>query len=253
MSVPVLRPVKTAKDPLSLQAKQYLQDLIVRGSYQPGERLPAEEVFAAQLGISRPTLREALLHLQQEGVIVRKHGVGTFVAANAGRTLNSGLEVLESIERIASRAGIKVEMGSVQLEERDPTAVEMFNLGVSRPEPVLAAARTMLVDSRPAAYLLDVVPVELLTRADLDEAFTGSVLDLFIHKGTPVLSHSLTHLAAVAADAELAAQLQVRRETPLLCLEARLVSAGGKIVDFSLSYFVPGFFSFHIVRRIGAA
>ena len=71
--------LKINKTPLHLQAQQHLLDLIEDGTCQPGEKLPSEVDLAAQLGISRPTLREALLNLEQEDIIVRKHGVGTFV------------------------------------------------------------------------------------------------------------------------------------------------------------------------------
>ncbi len=75
-----LRRIKTTNSSLHYQAQLYLRDLIENGTYLPGQKFPSEGEFAGELGISRPTLREALHNLQAEGMIVRKHGVGTFVS-----------------------------------------------------------------------------------------------------------------------------------------------------------------------------
>lgn len=60
--------------------KQDLLSAIARGTYRPGDRLPSESDLTARYRISRPTVNRALRELQQEGVIVRVAGVGSFVA-----------------------------------------------------------------------------------------------------------------------------------------------------------------------------
>jgi GntR family transcriptional regulator len=246
-----VRPLKT-KSSLSIQAQQYLRDLIKQGTYQPGNQLPSESELAAQLGISRPTLREALRNLEVEGVIVRKHGVGTFVAPTYGHRLEAGLEVLESLESIALRIGLKTQMGEAVIEERPAQSVEMDGLGLDAPAQILSVARAILVDAQPVAYLWDAVPVEYLRKDDLDETFSGSVLDVLLKRGQLALAHSYTSLAAVVADASLARRLHIQRNAPLLKLEAKLYAQTGQVVDYSISYFVPGYFNFHVVRRISA-
>ena len=78
-----MQQLKIDKTPLYLQARQHLLALIEDGTFRPGEQLPSEADLAGQLGISRPTLREALQHLERQGLIVRKHGVGTFVSRHS--------------------------------------------------------------------------------------------------------------------------------------------------------------------------
>ena len=58
-------------------------------------------------------------------------------------------------------------------------------------------------------------------------------------------------LAAEAADGDVARWLHLQRGAPLLKLEAQLYAQDGRVVDYSLSYFVPGYFRFHVVRRVG--
>lgn len=246
-----MRPLKAVKVSLPNQTSQYVRELIANGDYQPGQQLPPESDFARQLGISRPTLREALHSLELEGIIFCRHGVGTFVAPTYGKKLESGLEVLESIERIASRIGLQTSMGKADIEERSASSAELKELGLEIPTQILSASRAILVDNKPVAYLKDILPLEYLRMDDLTDAFHGSVLDMLIRRGKPPLSYSLTKLAAVTADPVLASLLGISPHTPLMRLEARLFSQTNQVVDYSISHFVPGYYDFHVVRRIG--
>jgi GntR family transcriptional regulator len=247
-----LRRIKTTNVSLHDQAQHYLRDLIENGTYEPGQKFPSEGVFAEQLGISRPTLREALHNLQAEGMIVRKHGVGTFVSPAPANRLESGLEVLESIEHIASRRGFKTEMGKVEIEERLPKPDEIAGLECDPKEQVLSVARVILIEKKPVAHLWDVVLTKYLHKDELGEMFRGSVLDIFLKRGRPMLTYSLTGLAAIAVDRSLARQLEIQPKTPLLRLKARLFTQDNIVVDYSISYFVPDYFDFHVIRRIGS-
>src|SRR5271157_2855179 len=151
----VLRPIKTPNGSLPSQTQRYLRDLIQNGTYQPGHQLPSEGEIAEQLGISRPTLREALHHLEMDGFILRKQGVGTFVSPTYGQRFEDGLEVLESLEHIATRMGLATEMGKAEIEERPPKIYELSHLGRESGEiqSVLSVTRTILVKTRPVAYL----------------------------------------------------------------------------------------------------
>ena len=65
--------------------------------------------------------------------------------------------MLESIEHIASRRGIKTEMGKVEIEERPPKQNEISGLECDPSDHVLSVARTILIDKKPVAYLWDVI------------------------------------------------------------------------------------------------
>jgi GntR family transcriptional regulator len=246
-----LKPLKAVKVSLPVQTSQYIREMIESGQYTPGQQLPSEADLARQLGISRPTLREALHSLEQDGVIICRHGVGTFIAPTYGKRLENGLEVLESIERIASRIGLKTSMGEAEIEERMATQAELVELGLESPSRVLFAARAIFVDSRPVAYLRDILPVTYLRKDDLNGSFHGSIIDVLLKRGSPTLACSMTKMAAVTADSTLADLLGITVHSPLMRLEARLFSQNNHVVDYSISHFVPGYFDFHVVRRIG--
>jgi GntR family transcriptional regulator len=235
---------------LYAQASEALKRLVQGGSYAAGDRLPSEHELSQRLGISRPTLREALRLLEEEGMIMRRHGVGTFVAARRP-VIESGLEVLESIERMAERRGLSTRMEKATVEERLTTPRELTGLELSTETPVTSVTRVIMADGQRIARLTDVVPQVYLRQPDLDGAFHGSVLDLLLARGWPALSHSRTELAVEVADVGLARTLHIPRGAPLLKLEAQLFAQDGQVVDYSVSHFVPGYFRFHVVRRIG--
>jgi GntR family transcriptional regulator len=146
--------------------------------------------------------------------------------------------------------GLETHMGESEIIERGATSHEAERLQVAPGTQVLSVTRVILTDTRPVAFLVDVVPTTFLRKQDLGEAFNGSVLDVFIQRGEPALSHSRTDIITEAADWPTARKLHIQRGDILLKLDAQLYTREGQIVDSSLSYFVAGYFRFHVVRRI---
>lgn len=216
----------------------------------PGERLPAEPQLAKVLGVSRATLREGMRTFEAQGLLRRKQGVGTFVVGET-RVIDTGLEMLESIESLASRIDLKVSMGALEVSEFYATGVEIENLHVSEGSTLIKVSRVIYTDQRPVAYLVDTLLPDILTEGELEEGFTGSVLDFLQKRGTPRLAKSYTDINAVAAHASIARKLEIQRDDVLLLFTARLYDDQERVVDYSLSYFVPGYFRFHVIRRLG--
>lgn len=239
---------KTNSLPPYLKLQQELTQYIA--SVKPGERLPSEPKLAAELGVSRSTLREVMRIFEGQGLIRRRQGVGTFVVSNE-HVIEAGLEVLESIESIARRTHQAVSMGVMSVVSREANPQEARALGLDERAPLIMVSRTILADGRPVAVLIDRVPRDELTPEELHSGFTGSVLDLLIRRGNPILSNSITEIRAVPATSEVAKALEIQRGDVLLCFEATLYTVDGRVVDYSHSYFLPGHFRFHVVRRIG--
>jgi len=232
----------------------YLKLQLDLGKYiagvKPGERLPSEPKLAAELGVSRSTLREVMRIFEGQGLIRRRQGVGTFVVSNEN-VIDSGLEVLESIESLAQRTHQTVSLGVMQITRREATQEEADALGVDENTTLIEVSRAILAEKRPVAFLIDRLPRNVLTPEELRSGFTGSVLDLLIKRGNPVLTNSRTEIRAVPATSEVARVLEIQRGDVLLCFVATLYTADGRVVDYSHSYFLPGYFRFHVVRRIG--
>ncbi|MDZ4159592.1 MAG: GntR family transcriptional regulator [Anaerolineaceae bacterium] len=219
------------------------------GATQPGERLPAEPELARQMGVSRATLREAMRTLESAGLIRRRQGVGTFVVSTS-HVIDTGLEVLESIESLASKMQLDVAMGALKITEVEASEEQAEIFSVLKGTPLVQVSRVIFAENRPVAYLVDVLPEDILKPEDLQQEFTGSVLDFLMRHGTYKLANSLTEIQAVAASSEIARALEIQRGDVLLLFIARLFTTMGKTVDHSLSFFLPGYFRFHVIRKV---
>lgn len=213
----------------------------------PGERLPTEPKLAEIMGVSRATLREAMRTFETQGLIQRRQGVGTFVV-HPSQVMDTGLELLESIESMARRVGLPVRMGNFEIEQRQATGKETDVLGATK---VFDITRVIEAEDRPVAFLTDVLSEQALSEAELQNEFTGSILDLMLRRGKPRVSSSDTEIHAAAADPEVARALRIQRGDVVLHFKSTVSALDGTVVALSESYFLPGYFRFHVLRRIG--
>ena len=217
---------------------------------EAGEKLPPEPKLARDMGVSRATLREAMRSFEAQGLIMRKQGAGTFVIEKNG-VFETGLEELESLETIAEHSGLNVSMGGLEIEEMFATEEMGETYSCEPGDPFLRITRVIHSKSRPIAFLRDTLPQEILRLEEIDEGFTGSVLDLLINRNDPSLGISHTEIKAVAADHAVSHALHIQRGDVLLMFEADLYSQEGVVIDHSQSYFLPGYFRFYVNRKIG--
>jgi GntR family transcriptional regulator len=233
---------------LSNNLQERLRQLIA--DVPPGGRLPSEPRLAKQLGVSRATLREAMRAFETQGVIHRRQGVGTFVV-HPSQVIETGLEVLQSLQTLAERIDLPVHMGIYQVEHRAASAEERKQFSLDVGAKVLQVTWTMEAENRPVAYLIDILPDDILTPEDVHNQFEGSILDLMLQRSDITLTTSRTDINAVAASPEVARALGIQRRDVLLYFEAYLYTVEGRLVDHSFSYYLPGYFRFHVVRRVG--
>jgi GntR family transcriptional regulator len=216
----------------------------------PGMRLLTEPELAKQLGVSRATLREAMRTFETQGLIYRHQGSGTFVI-HPSQVIDTGLEVLESIETISKRVGLEVSMGELKIDHVSASGEYANVFSINPDDKVLKVSRVIHAEGRPVAYLVDILPEDILDNEELASGFTGSMLDLLIKRGSPTLASSRCEINAVHGSSMVAKAMRIQRGDVLLRFIAYLYSTNGRVVDYSYSYFLPGYFNFHVIRRVG--
>ena len=214
-----------------------------------GDRLPSEPDLAKQLGVSRATLREAMRTFETQGLIHRRQGAGTFVVGKVP-VMDAGLEMLESLDTMADRLGLEASVSDLHVESvsADKEHATVFNVTLSA--KLTRVRRVMRADGRPVAYLVDTLPEDVLKPSQLPISFKGSVLDFLIDRGDH-LTVSRAAISAIDATAEVAKPLEIQRGDVLLQFVSQLYNVSGKVIDYSSSYFIPGYFHFHVNRRVG--
>jgi GntR family transcriptional regulator len=221
------------------------------GRSPAGSRLLSEPDLAKQLGVSRATLREAMRTFETQGLIRRRQGAGTFVVGQVP-VLESGLEMLESVETMAQRLGLEVSISDLQIESSFADQEHANGLGIPFASRLTRVRRVIRADSRPVAFLIDILPEDVLKYDQLPDSFKGSVLDFLLKRGD-ALTVSRAAISATNAVADVAKALEIQRGDVLLRFISQLYTGDGRIVDYSSSYFIPGYFNFHVVRRIGSS
>ncbi len=188
---------------------------------------------------------------ETQGLIRRRQGAGTFVVGQVP-VLDSGLEMLESLEKMAHRLGLEVSVSDLNIESVLADQEHANGLGVSAASRLTRVRRVIRADGRPVAYLVDTLSEETLKADQLPDSFKGSVLDFLLARGD-ALTVSRAAISATNAVSDVAKALEIQRGDVLLQFISQLYTADGKVADYSTSYFIPGYFNFHVVRRVGSS
>lgn len=124
-------PIQTIdSDRLYRKIARQLSDLIAAGEFIPGQRLPAERELAKQLGVSRPSVREALIALEIEGKVDVRVGSGVFVSGPRPQCTPDSLTEGEGpFELLAARRLVEVETAA--WAAKVATAVEIAEIGAA--------------------------------------------------------------------------------------------------------------------------
>ena len=116
---------------------------IESGRYKPGDRLPTERDLAVQFGVSRPTLREALIALEILGMIEAKHGHGILVTENKGKAApisDSEIGAFELIEARRLFEGEVAAMAATLVHDDQIAELEKLVQSMDDPDPLKAEA-----------------------------------------------------------------------------------------------------------------
>jgi GntR family transcriptional regulator len=217
------------------QVRSALTQRIGSGQLRPGQRLGAERALAAELGVSRATLRQALAVLEEGGVVRRVpgRGGGTFVAkGKIERDLSQIVGVPALLRSQGVVAGTRVL--SARLAEADDVTAQALR---TRPgELVVDLVRIRLADSRPFSLEHARLPAKSFPGL-LELPLGGSVYELIEeHYGTRP-AEATERIEVVLASAEEAAILDIEPGAPLLAITRTATAAGGEPIEFSRDLF----------------
>jgi GntR family transcriptional regulator len=215
---------------------------------RPGERLPSEPDLAAQLDVSRPTLREALQSAEDEGLVLRRPGVGT-VKTHRPHLMND-LSVNIGVSDLIRAHGLEPGTRGLSVERRYADHYEAARLGLQRPARVWVVDRVRTAGGLPVIASRDVVPEVLLASEELTTAAlrTRSLYGYLSDKGHPV-HHGVAYVRPEVADTGLADRLEVKGGALLLRLVQVDYDEGGRPLMFSDEHHLPDAFEFSVSRR----
>lgn len=229
-----------------VEAYSKIESMIKQGEFQPGDKLPGENELCVQLGVSRGTLRQALLLLREDGMIYNHQGKGNYVTTRR-QNLETGIEQICSLVQCFNT----VEYDEISLEvQYTPSSSKMQEfLGLSSSTLLMNFYVSYKVNGNVAALVIYFVPFERVTSYQLDLA-DDKVLLAFIEnyiKEKIVSSKSTFNLTA--ARESVAKRMDLSEGTPLLYFSEQMMLSTGEIAVYVKSYFEPSYFNFTIYRH----
>ena len=244
----MLKSARAEKKTLTEITEQELRQAITRGTFRPGTQLPTEAELCQMLGVSRTVVREALRVLEEDGLVARRHGVGTFVRDRPIlKNLNFNFGTTEMIES----AGMTP--GNSHLAIRSETADEekAEQLRVVLGTPLITVERVRTADGRPVVYSLDTLPESLLKRAEFDpELFrTQSLYSILQTLLGQVIEYGIARLLPMTAPDDVAQKLQLPQNALIMYIVQTDYSPDDVPLVYSREYHLPDAFDFIVWRR----
>ena len=233
----------------SVSVHDQLKRRIDRGEFPAGTRLPSEPELAAELQVSRATLREALRAMESEGLVRRRQGSGTFVAdrPRMANSLDMNFGVTDAIRAAGMRAGIAQGRHWVE----PAAAGEAALLALEPGQDVLVLERVRTAEGNPVVLSRDVLPAGLLgDRPEVvEQLLQRSVYEVLERELGVVIHHGVARFRPVRADSFAAGRLGVPRGELLLYLWQVDYATDGAPVLFSHEFHLADAFDFSVVRR----
>ncbi len=208
-----------------------LMDL--RDRLEVGAAIPPERRLAADLGVSRPTLRAVVDELVREGLLHRRHGSGTYVSEPKialSLTMTSFTEDMQ-------RRGMRPDSRVLSFEVVTAGAKLGQKLHLSPADEVFAVERLRLADDEPMAFEFLHVPRQLapeLTRRDLEH---HSFYDLLRERHGIVVSEGVQTIEPTVVNEDEAEMLAVPVHSPAFLFERTTESEGGEVVEYVRSLY----------------
>ncbi|WP_354062331.1 GntR family transcriptional regulator [Devosia sp. 2618] len=232
--------------PLYLQLKRWIEEAIHSGAINPGDALPSERDLATRVDVSRVTVRKAVLQLVNDGVLVQRHGSGTFVAQQTQRVEQS-LSQLTSFTEDMARRGMAVRAQWLDRGLYAPSPEETIILGLSSNEQVARIARLRLTGDTPLA----IERASLSARVLANPASIGDSLYRELDKAGNRPSRAIQRIRAANLGAEDANLLQVPVGSAGLNIERTSYLASGRVIEFTRSIYRGDTYDFVAELRIG--
>ena len=227
-----LRAKSAHRTPLFASVGVALKREIAAGRFAQSDLLPGERELSAMLDVSRTTLRRAIAGLVDEGVLVHRHGAGTFVRRSPPH-VEQPLSRLTSFTEDMRLRGLTASSRVIERGAFLPTPEESMMLGISPSETVFRLSRLRLGDGVPMAIERAAVPLRFLGGAPPAEDSLYAALEASGFR--PV--RALQRLRAVVISAADGALLEIPEGSAALDIHRIAYIADGRRVEFTRSFY----------------
>ncbi|MEB4677056.1 GntR family transcriptional regulator [Enterobacteriaceae bacterium G50] len=200
--------------------------------YSVGSPLPAEKILAKEFGVARMTIRKAVDMLIAWGLVVRRHGSGTYVAR---KDVHHETTNLEGLAEVLRQQGKEVVSKVLVFEVMPAPPAIASQLRIQINERIYFSRRVRYVDGKPLMLEDSYMPVKLFRTLSLGH-LEGSKFDYIEKECGITISGNYESLTPVLADRQLAQSMNVPEQTPLLRITSLSYSDSGEFLNYSVMF-----------------
>lgn len=235
---------------LSDEVKSYIYDYIKNMDLKENTRLPAEEAIAQSLSVSRVTVRKALTDLEQEGIVFRIHGKGTFANPEAMQikvNINFGNE----LEQLIIDSGYKAKVEVVNMEIKPAGYKVADRLQIGHDELVVRIEKIFYADEHPAILCIDMFPSNLIDEEILDRYLMDSTFELLRKKAGKIVTWDKVDMYVATKEQSMSHSSYVTYmdNAAFLIFETTNYDQDNSPVLFDLELYDTNFIRFNIIRQ----
>jgi GntR family transcriptional regulator len=227
--------------PLYLQLKQHLLNKIACGEWKEGERIPTELELKKEFGVSRATIRQALVEIEREGIIERRRGVGSIVYH---QRIKPELMKLTSFTEDMTSRGFTPGSRVINVDYVVPPGRACTMLGIAPGEKVWWIKRLRLADNSPLGVHDLYIPPDLKF-APRDLAGMDSFYRLLVEQHKLKPAYATETLTAAGATKTEAALLHIPEGAPLLIIWRRTCSEDERVLEVVRLAYIAERYEYH--------
>ncbi|KAA1048431.1 GntR family transcriptional regulator [Pseudocitrobacter sp. 73] len=200
--------------------------------YSVGSPLPAEKILAQEFGVARMTIRKAVDMLIAWGLVIRRHGSGTYVAR---KDVHHETTNLTGLAEVLRQQGKEVVSKVLVFEVMPAPPAIASQLRIQINERIYFSRRVRYVDGKPLMLEDSYMPVKLFRTLSLGH-LEGSKFDYIEKECGITISGNYESLTPVLADRQLAQSMNVPEQTPLLRITSLSYSDSGEFLNYSVMF-----------------
>lgn len=235
------------KPSLTEQTKAYIKQRIRDGDFE-GDRIPSETELAQELGVSRTTIRDALSRLENEGVVYRKQGSGTYVNP-PGLQIKTRLEEIWSYEAVLEAHGYtpSTRILDLSVDPAGPDAARDLNIDPA--DNLVSVRKLFLENAEPVILVINQVPAALLTGDYEPDDWHIPIYQFLWQHGKQRLSYYLSEIVPAVASPSLADALNIEQGTPLISFAEIGYNEDNQPILKAFSYLRDDLLRLRLIRR----
>lgn len=239
--------IKEPTGALPILVRNKVVELIEKGVFTPGQQMLPEPQFAAELGVSRGTLREACRLLEEDGFIRRKPGVGTYIRMLRPSIASRSLEKEFSAFDIIKSMGLEPHVINVEDRAIEADHAMSSTLKVKVGSPLIFVQRVIKAGNKSFLFAMTIVPQSIVKKKKLKD-FKGSFWHFLEKECGQRVEYGIAKIIPARADSNLARKLKIKVGSLLLLIEQVNYNREHIPLVFSRDYWVKDVVEFTIFR-----